>query len=160
MNTWSTKSRWLGYVAGCAAIILSLGQTCALPFSPFEPPLVDIELVNYTAYDVDPYIFIHPDSGVPLDVLFQPENELIVDPLLAPEEVAVYTFDCLDVGTIGSDFALMYLSPFEVIESDNGPYVDKGIDFFCGDIVSFIFIDDGVDFFTEVEVNGELITGW
>ncbi len=154
MNRWSRKFRRIGLAIGCVAIISALGVTCP---PPFGPRFVDIELVNFTDFDVDPRIFIHPVSGVPFEELFRPENELIVDPLLLPGEEAIFTFRCQDVGTIGSDFALMFITPILAIESDNGPVVDEGIDFFCGDIVSFVFIDDGIEFYTSVEVNGVII---
>jgi hypothetical protein len=167
----------VGALIGSALLFSVLGVQCGVPGSPFDglpigdgsfdglpfddaDEIVDIELVNFTAYDVDPRIFIHPDDDVTFEELFRDENMLIVEPPLLPDELAVYTFDCDDVGTVASDFALLLLSPAEAIESDNGPVVFKDFDFWCGDMVSFIFIDDGVDFFTRVEVNGEFLTDY
>jgi len=154
---------WVGVAIGGAVLFSSLGLQCGVPGLPFEGlpfghDTVDIELVNFTDYDVDPRIFIHPDDDVSFDELFREENMLLVEPPLLADELAVFTFDCDDVGTVASDFAWLLLSPTEAVESDNGPVLFKGLDFYCGDTVSFIFIDDGVDFFTRVEVNGQFLT--
>ena len=46
----------------------------------------------------------------------------------------------------------------EAIESDHAPLLVEEDHFECGDIISFIFIDEvGGDFFTRVEVNDQFV---
>jgi len=151
---WS--SRLSALLLACVVLPGTLGLQCA--GLPFVQETVDIELINLTDYEVDPFIYIDPDNDVSIDDLFVEDNFFPVEPPLAVDELATFTFDCADVGTVASDFAWMLISDEEAIESDNGPIVTEGLDFTCGDVVSFIFIDDGVDFYTRVEINGVFLT--
>jgi hypothetical protein len=54
-----------------------------------------------------------------------------------------------------TDHAEMYTDCC-TIESDNAPIIREKDDFDCFDVVSFVFIDTGVEFYTAVEVNGYL----
>lgn len=144
----------------------SLGQSC--PSFPFPPPIggdpvldeVDVELINLTAFEVDPRLFVDPDDTiVDIDDLIREENFVDIGPPLEPDEVVTVTFDCLDIGSVVSDYALLLISDSEAVESDNGPWLVGGENFLCGDVISFIYIDTPEDgFFTRVEVNGEFLT--
>ncbi|HSW44144.1 MAG TPA: hypothetical protein VLM89_01065 [Phycisphaerae bacterium] len=153
--------RWLVAAVATAA----MGADClpAIPFpggqSSTHPKTVVIEMLNYTDYQIEPRLFVDPAPGIMVyDQLIRDENWVLVDPPLQPDEIATYEFACADVGTMAADYAQMYISDNEYIESDNGPWLIRGQDFECGDDISLVFIDDGEVFFTRVEVNGQFLT--
>jgi hypothetical protein len=141
----------------CAVTIPILGTACPgggfpLPIpgpgpGPGPGPIVDIvtvELINNTAFPVDPNLFI---SG----------EFIAIDPPLAPGEIEALDIECF-LGDILETDASLIISPFEEVASANVPFLEEGFEFLCGDVVTFIFQQDiaGV-FFTEVEVNGFLV---
>ena len=119
-----------------------LASDCSFSgFLPFpRPPVVvldfvDVELINDSPFDpVDPGLFV--------------DGALFDDLPLAPGEASFLTFNCFAGTTLQTDAIL--LTPVGGIPSD---------EFLCGDTVSFIFVDNGIDpFFTRVEVNGVFVT--
>ncbi|NLX23346.1 MAG: hypothetical protein GXY55_16975 [Phycisphaerae bacterium] len=161
MRTQKTMLRIAGWLLCTVTAVAVMGADCTwVPFPVMNT--VDIELVNETEYPIEPRLFVDPRADLTVyEDLIQEANWVVVDPPLAPGEVATYTFYCADAGTIASDYAIMLLSDTEGYESDNGPWVWYEHDYLCGDTISFIFIDEydiGGDFFTRVEVNGEFVT--
>ncbi len=161
MRTHRSLLRFAGWLVGIVTAVAVMGADCT--FLPFPVrSTVDVELVNLTDYPIDPRLFIDPSDDIQFyEDLVNDFNWVEVDPPLAPDEVAVFTFYCDDAGTIASDYALLLLSADEGYESANGPWVVYGYDYLCNDTISFIFIDEfdiGGDFFTRVEVNGEFVT--
>jgi hypothetical protein len=135
-------------VLALSAVALStVGQGCPsfLPSPPVVvvPTTVDIELINTTVDPVDPGLFV--------------DNSLVVvDPPLAPGETVQLNFDCFAGTTFQTDGTLLTVVP---IASDNVPIAEEGVEFLCGDVVSFLYVDNGVDpFFTRLEVNGNFVS--
>lgn len=161
MSRFLSRPRFGLYLLGMVAGVLSLGSNCSItgiPGLPVVDEIVTIELVNTTNFEVDPLLFVHPDETAPVNVAAQPEWEFVLDPPLAPGEIAEIDFECFDIGTVVSDRALL-LTPGTPVASDNAPVVRWGLDYDCGDFVSFIFVDDPASvFFTRVEVNGVFVT--
>lgn len=139
----------------------AMGSRCSIPFPlPIPPdPMVTVELVNTTAYPIDPFLYVHPDENIPFALLIDEFNLLILDPLLQPGEVVTLGYECEDIGAAVPDRPVMFVGP-DAFEADNSPVVRWGRDFLCGDIISFIFIDDidTGEFFTRVEINDEFLT--
>jgi hypothetical protein len=81
----------------------------------------------------------------------------LFDPLtLAPGEIVTVEFDCFAGTTFETD-ATLFLPEGQVI-SDNVPIAEENFEFLCGDTIHFIFIDDGQEFFTRLEVNGQFVS--
>jgi len=150
-------------VSALSGLVLmgTTGSSCNIPFlGPAIGPsgTVDVELVNTTAYPVDPGLCVDPEELLLTGSVFRDENLVLVDPAVQPGEIVTLTFDCAEIGTVGTDFALLLVSPTEAVESDNAPAIRQDSDFVCGDVISFIFIDEvGGEFFTRVEVNGQFV---
>lgn len=117
---------------------------------------VTVELVNMTAYPVEPRLFVDPeDDSWDVD---DGANRVFLDAPIRPGELVRLTFTCARAGAIETDHAVMLIPFHEDEESDNDPIVRRHDDFNCGDVVSFIFIDEpGEDFYTRVEVNGRFV---
>jgi len=156
--------RCLYYLFGGLAMVGAMGVTCDLAGFPsvginnFD--LVTVELVNTTVYEVEPNLFVDPQSNIiSIDDILIDDNYFDIGLPVQPDEIVQIDFDCAEIGSVVSDFAFLYISDTEQVESDNGPYLIQGEDFLCGDVISFIYIDEWPDgvFFTRVEVNGEFI---
>jgi hypothetical protein len=161
MKRYPHLTRAVRYLAGTLATAALMGADCAA--LPFGPPVtantVTIEMLNYTDYQIEPRLFIDPVPGIMVyDQLIRDDNWVFVDPPLQPGELASYDFLCEDIGTMATDYAQMYISDTEYVESDNGPWLVLGEDYYCGDTVSLMFFDDGQVFYTRVEVNGQFLT--
>ncbi len=156
-----TGKNWrLRVAALLAGTTIWMGAGCP-SLAPFEPPAtsVVIEMLNFTDFPIEPRLFVDPTPGILApEQLIRDENFVLVDPPLAPGELATFEFLCEDVGTMASDHAELLISDTEFIPSDNGPLLVQGSDFFCGDTITLNFIDDGTVFFTRVEVNGRFLT--
>ncbi len=133
---------WMLLVLSALALSAT-AQQC--PFGPpppvVTPTTVDIDLVNEAFDAVDPGLFVDGfffDAG-----------------LIAPGDFVPLVADC-GIGTTLQTDAILVTSLGDVL-SDNFPLVQEGVDFLCGDLVSFVFIEDEFGFHTQVEVNGELI---
>ncbi len=135
---------WIVFFLSTALLGVA-GQSCPRTFFPPPADFVTVELINETDFPVDPGLFV---DGL--------EFVLEGDPLLAAGEIVTLEFDCFAGTKLQTDAIL--LAPEGQILSDNVPLVEEGFEFLCGDVVSFIFIDNGVDpFYTEVDVNGEFV---
>ncbi len=145
----------LKLIALLAGTAIWMGADC-VPFPPEPvPDTVVIELANYAEFPVEPWLFVDPVVGVAIEELLVEENWVQIDPLLEPSELATLEFYCTEVGTMASDHAWMYISDTEYYESPDGPVLDQGVDFECGDTITLNFIDDGQVFYTLVEINGQ-----
>ena len=173
------KDQLLRSVVLPAAVVLGtalvMGGDCTILLPPPFPEFntVKVELVNETAFEVDPFIFFDPlafdrddlDRDGPND----PDNELVNDvnffnigpPLLPMEDPpAELTIDCFEIGTITSDFAEA-LDPDDTTEprtaaftSLDHPILIEDEDFTCGDIITFVyFFDNFGEFSTCASVN-------
>ena len=158
IRSW-TKRLLRGMIGGLVLAAV-MGPSCAdivinLPDRP-----VRIELINTTDYYVDPGLYIHPDAEVyDDDRLITDQTWIDIGDPLAPLEMWTYDFLCSEAGTVVSDFAWLFIDDEEYVSSENGPLVTYGRDFQCGDTISFIFVDTIEGFFyTEVEINGVLLT--
>jgi len=162
MSRQRRRARMLGVLMASTILVGVSGASC-LDFIGFSGldlgfSTVDIELVNMTDYPVDPGLYVDPDELFFATSVFTEENYVPVEPPLASGEIVTLTFDCDDIGTAGTDYAWLLVSSLESVESDNAPTVREEDDFECGDVISFIFIDEvGGDFFTRVEVNGRFV---
>lgn len=145
--TWAGT---LGTACSGLSIDLPLPGGGAITFNTME-----IELVNTTAYPVEPRLFVDPDDDA--FIVDEEENRIRIVPPVNPGEVFAMRLPCADTGSIQTDHAVL-ITALDLVESDNDPTVRKYTDFECGDTVSFIFIDEiGGDFFTRVEVNGVFV---
>lgn len=154
--TPSSPMRRKAIVFALMAILANLAGNCPPPVG-FPPPIiiddfVEVELINDAFDPVDPALFV---DGIE-EPIFPPlePGEIFPDPDLLPLD-----FPC-GVGTTIETFATLLVDPFDPffdVASVNDPFLEEGFEFLCGDLITFIFVDDGFDFFTEVEVNGELI---
>ncbi len=138
------------------------GLTPVFPDVPgiLDDDVITIELVNTTPNLVDPFLYVDPNEDVFFNNLIIDGNLVLLDPPeLAPGEVVTLVFDCQDVGSVVSDRAEL-ITDLEIIESDNSPLLIEADDFVCGDLISFIYIDDPGEevFFTRVEVNDVFLT--
>lgn len=139
----------------CSGISILLPDGTRVAFD-----IVEVELVNLTDYDVEPFLYVDPEEDILLPgTLINEDNRIILDPPLAPDEVVSYEIDCDDIGTVASDYALLLINNSEAIESDNGPWLTEDEHFACGDRITFVYaIDPGTGvFFTRVEVNGQFL---
>ncbi len=122
-------------------------------------PLVTVELVNTTDFFVDPFIYVHPDEAVPFSVLTRDENLIVLDPPeLEPGEIVELDFECVDIGAVITDRPLL-LDGDVAFESTNSPLLRWATDYECGDLVSFVYVDDldTGEFFVQAEVNGFIV---
>jgi len=162
MNKSNKLHIGLYYLLGGLVLMGVMGGPCDITISPdgiitFDS--VTVELVNNTDYPIEPYLFVDEDENVSVDGLVVDENFVALDPLLQPDEIIELAFDCDEIGSIISDRAWLVVSDTEIYESDNGPLLREEDDFECGDVISFIFIDEGPEgsFFTRVEVNNQFV---
>ncbi len=115
-----------------------------------EDDLVEIEMDNQTDFPVDPQLEISDDV-------------VVIDPPLDPDELFPFETDCFEGDLISTD-ALAFIDGNDALVSENVPFVEEGFEFLCGDTVAFIFftaVDPDTDellLFTDVEINGQLLT--
>ncbi len=130
----------------------NMGGGCTFPgLFPDPDPIVidfvDVELSNEALDPVAPGLYVD-------GALFQ---ELEDEPLAVGERGVQVRFDCFAGTTLQTDALL--LTAAGAIASDNAPLLQEGIDFNCGDVISYFFVENGVDpFFTRVERNGVFLT--
>ena len=143
MSHLSFRGR-IGFCFVLASVLLSnLGARCS---TSLPSQSVTVELINNTIDPVNPGLFV---DG----------TEFIIDPDapdLAPGEIVTLEFDCT-AGTRFDTEATLF-TPTEDVFSDNVPIAEENFEFFCGETLSFIFIDDGQTFFTRLEVNGHFVS--
>jgi hypothetical protein len=141
----SMRAMWV--LLFCAAMVGVMGTECSISLIPPPSPepvftTVDVELVDNTPDAVDPGLFV---DGV----------AHVFDPPLAPGDSLVVTLDCFAGTTLQTDATL--LDSAGAIPSDNVPLLTEGVDYSCGDTVTFVFTQDAFGFFTQVLVNGTLV---
>lgn len=160
--SWPVRVAVVGLAAAIAAGVLGgncTGLTIDIPLpggGSIQFNTVTVELVNTTAYAVEPRLFVDPED----DSFFvdADENRVLVSPPVEPGQTVTLTLACADAGAIQTDHAILILPFDEDVESDNDPTARRHEDFNCGGIVSFIFIDEvGGDFYTRLEVNGVFV---
>ncbi|MHC4445615.1 MAG: hypothetical protein ACYTF1_12940 [Planctomycetota bacterium] len=164
MLTGKRIVRWSYYLFGGLVVVGVMGGPCELSFIPNDGisnfDIVTVELVNNTEFEVEPNLFVDPQSNIiSIEDILIDDNFVDIGIPVQPDEIVQIDFDCPEIGSVVSDFAFLFISDTEQVESDNGPFLIQGEDFLCGDVISFIYIDefpDGV-FFTRVEVNGEFL---
>lgn len=159
------KHTWLVLISG-AVLAGATGQGCpgfgggdgseldggGAPVT-FEP--VTVELINtLPANEVQPFFYSDPGTLDFAEDVMIPANLVDIGPPLAPLEGVSLTLACEDAGTFVMD-ADMYLAPTgQPAASSNILLLQEGVEFFCGDIVSFYYeVDAGGVFFTSVDVN-------
>jgi len=156
-----TGRRFIGLILLGLTVVGVMGGDCdiTLPVPDIDPdPLVTVELVNTTNFFVDPFVFVDPDDNVPFSVLVRAENLVFLDPPeLEPGELVELDFLCADIGAVTTDPLL--LDGDLAFESINVPLLRFGEDYECGDLISFVYIDDPEtgEFFVQPEVNGRIV---
>jgi hypothetical protein len=151
-------------------LFCTMGQSCIGNFAGLLEPrpggdviieddLITVELINTTNFPVEPFLYAEEDNDIELDSdVIRDSNFVDIGEPVFPGEVVQVDFLCEEIGAVVVDFPLLLISPNEAIESINGPLLIQELDYFCGDFVSFFFVDDpSFGFFTEVEVNGVLL---
>lgn len=165
---WTTTAVFLSLVIAVPSL---MGGGCTINLGglfpdidrgyPYRyPTTVMVELRNFTEYDVDPGLYVDPDTETGFfNPLISDENFIELDPpVVFPGEVVTLEFACRDIGTIISDFARQVLSG-GFVESLDDPMLIYGADFTCGDIITFDFTyDNRGDFSTFVNVSRQPMT--
>ena len=148
----------LVFVIGAVVLAGTMGQGCPGFGLPSAPPVI-VELTNNTSQLVDPFLWADPATiDDPAILMATPPIPLGL-PLNPPPppDVITVTFDCADAGTLVADGDLL-LVPSGALASSNILLMQEGFDYFCGDIVTFIYeVDDLGDFFTTVYVNDQYL---
>jgi len=143
--------------------LAAMGPSCGdlLPPPDNRPMQLTVELVNATPFEVLPELYVDPEKRVYVgDQIVADDNFVDIGDPLAPGEIVELGFDCADAGSFYSDHALMLPPGLRSVPSDNAPLLRQGIEFRCGDTVSFIFIyatTPAPEFFTRIEVNGRFV---
>lgn len=147
--TYRTRLTRMALLLLCGTGVVSvMGAQCTVSGLPVPEPIfvvgtVDVELINNSPEYVAPGLFV---DGV----------AYVVDPPLSPGESIVVTVDCFAGTPIEIDAAQVFADG--TVLSDNVPLLVEGIDYLCGDTVSFFFVEDAQGFFTQVAVNGALFS--
>jgi hypothetical protein len=161
MLSSQNRHRFAGLTLLTLLAIGAMGGDCDVVIPPPDPvdPLVTVRMENTTGFFVDPFIYVHPDESVPFSVLVRDENlVLLVPPELEPGEIVELDFECIDIGAVITDRPLL-LDGDQAFESINSPLLRFGEDFECGDLITFVYIDDldTGEFFVQPEVNGRVV---
>ncbi|MBU0637900.1 MAG: hypothetical protein KKB50_03475 [Planctomycetes bacterium] len=123
---------------------------------------ITVELVNDTAFHVDPRIRIDEDDG-DFDAFLA--GVFGSDPfstgLLEPGEIIELTFDCDELGLVLSDEAEQ-IERFTLFDemigyADQSDVLQRDEDFECGDWIRFRFVGDFGNFGVIVSVNGSIV---
>jgi hypothetical protein len=115
---------------------------------------VQVEVVNDTDFAVDPNIRYDDDAGFFASLL--PADTLDTG-LIESGEIAVYTFDCDELGLVLSDEAEQVVPLFGDYVADETDILERGDDYDCGDSIRFRFVGNAADFGVIVSVNGQIV---
>ena len=122
----------LAAVAGCDALAGLLSATT-----------VTVRLVNNTAYSVDAEIYTHDDDGI--ESLLITELGQQHDQIILAGQTASFALSCEDLQAIVVDDAdlqmLIGLGP-----ETSSDVLRDGEDFNCGDVITFTFSYENLDF--------------
>jgi hypothetical protein len=151
---YAALSLFVPLVAGCAGLSVSLPGGLVIGLNT-----IHLRLTNTTAYDVDPRIFGDDDDDTFLDSNIVTSENYVATGLVPAGSTTTIPLSCDRRGTIKSDTAMLLLPGGFGVPSVNDPKVTEEDDFDCGDTIDFIFIDDGFEFRTRVEVNGRHVAG-
>ena len=135
------------------AVVLLCG--CDVVESLWEvvgPNTVRVVLVNTTESDVDPQMFVNEEEDLLEFLLDNDLNRFAEGVILEPGDVEVFTFDCDDIGIVGSVDAELLFAPLISPDSSNDPILRQGEDFECGDEVRFDFTGGLSDFHVSASV--------
>ena len=137
-------------LASIALLLVGCGGVTIIGGSGGDGPVADtitVRVTNNTDFDVDPNI----EYGTSRNSL----RALDVG-ILAPDEVAEVDFFCDEIDVLTStDSTQLGLSVDYVL--DPLPIFERGVDYFCGELVEFEFVGSGQDFDVLVDAGGENI---
>lgn len=142
---------WLAVATIGLAAGLSLGGCPGGSILGFNT--VTVEIVNDTAFDVAPNIEFDDDDGLLAGIF--PADDLNTG-LIAPGEIAVFTFECDELGTIRSNDPEQ-VSLFGDETGDDSPTLEREEEFDCGDLIRFRYVGEGIDFGVIVSVNNRIV---
>lgn len=153
-----------GPCARTAALTIALTSLAACSGIGFgsifnEFTTITVELRNETTLPVDPgirYTDQDDDFDAFIANLFDTGDRLPTGNL-APGAVQYYDFDCDQLGLIYSDDAEQIRFIGEDYEADDSGLLQRGEDYDCGDLISFVFIGLGEDFEVRVSVNDRVV---
>jgi hypothetical protein len=115
---------------------------------------IEVEIVNDTGFPVAPNIRFDDDSG--FLARLAPAERLSTG-LIEPGEVAVFTFDCDELGLVFSDDAEQLLSYWDVFVADDSGILERDEEYDCGDLIRFRFVGEAEDFGVITSVNGRIV---
>lgn len=148
IRTWS--------LAGLPLLLVALGSGCdGLSFGGVFETLT-VELVNETAYPIDPGLYADDDDHTILEMNIRADKNLVDVGLISAGSVRRVTLNCDEAGTMMT-YRARQVRPGLDVTSENDPIVYADTDFDCHDVIRFIFRDTGFEFYTRVEVNGRVI---
>lgn len=137
-------------LASIALLLVGCGGVTIIGGSGGDGPVADtitVRVTNNTDFDVDPNI----EYGTSRNSL----RALDVG-ILAPDEVAEVDLFCDEIDVLTStDSTQLGLSVDYVL--DPLPIFERGVDYFCGELVEFEFVGSGQDFDVLVDAGGENI---
>jgi len=120
------------------------------------PEPITIELVNETAFDVRPNLYVS-DSATGEAELFVAAN-LVTDftdrpfPELRPGETATVTLECDQARALGVDAPLLFdAATLTITPSADRIFRARDADFACGDTIRFVYFREAAAFRARVE---------
>ena len=137
-------------LASIALLAVGCGEVTIIGGPGGDGPVVGtitVRVTNNTDFDVDPNI----EYGTSRNAL----RALDVG-ILAPDELAEVDFFCDEIDVLTStESTQLGLSVDYVL--DPLPIFERGVDYFCGELVEFEFVGSGQDFDVLVDAGGENI---
>lgn len=115
---------------------------------------VQVKVIIDTRFLVGPNIRFNDDAGIWASLI--PAERLSTD-LIAPGEVAVFRFDCDELGLISSDGAEQVLLLVDDYVADEAKILEGDDAYDCGDLIRLRFVGDAEDFGVIVSVNGRIV---
>jgi hypothetical protein len=144
------KRLWLVKIGIACFMAALIGGGCTFTFYPINPGgeegKVTVRVINYTAADLDPQIFI-ADQVLQRNQLFKQANKyteygVFNRGVLGPYGQATFTLDCADVRVIGSAGGL-FGNDASTNEGDREIILAQETVFLCGDLVTFSYRSSG-----------------
>lgn len=150
------RNGWIFSAIALCVLIGGLGSCDSVTGIVEDLRPITVELVNTTDFPIEPFLYTDDDDSTFWTSNITKNENRVATGEIPPHTTEVFTFSCERAGTMMTDHAEMYTGCC-VVESDNAPIIREKDDFDCYDVISFVFVDTGAEFYTEVEVNGYLV---
>jgi hypothetical protein len=139
-----------------AALFAAALCGCVEVTPPAPPPPTTIELVNATADDVRPQLYVSDRARNVFELVVAANlNTAWTDrpfPELRPFEIRTLTLECDQLAAVGISQPTRFDSAtLTVTPTDDQIFLARGNGFACGDTIRFVFFNDGATFRARVE---------